>query len=67
MLVSQTLNGVLLPVILVVMLRLVNDRRLMGRYANGRVANVVSYVIVAALIALTALLIVTSLFPGALQ
>jgi Mn2+/Fe2+ NRAMP family transporter len=67
MLVSQTLNGVLLPVILVVMLRLVNDRRLMGRYANGRVANVVSYVIVAALIVLTVLLIVTSLFPGALQ
>ena len=28
---SQTLNGVLLPVILVVMLRLINDRRLMGQ------------------------------------
>jgi NRAMP (natural resistance-associated macrophage protein)-like metal ion transporter len=66
MLISQTLNGMLLPLILIVMLRLVNDRSLMGRFANGRAANAVSYVIVAALIALTALLVVTSLFPGAL-
>ncbi len=66
MLLSQTLNGLLLPVILVVMLRLVNDRRLMGRFANGRLANAVSYVIVAALIALTAILIFTTLFPKAL-
>jgi Mn2+/Fe2+ NRAMP family transporter len=64
MLVSQTLNGVLLPVVLIVMLRLVNDRRLMGRFANGRAANVLSYVIVAALIALTGILVITSVFPG---
>jgi Mn2+/Fe2+ NRAMP family transporter len=66
MLASQTLNGVLLPVILVVMLRLVNDRRVMGRFANGRVANVVSYGIVAILIALTGILLVTSVAPGVL-
>ena len=66
MLASQTLNGVLLPVILVVMLRLVNDRRLMGRFTNGRVANVVSYGIVAILIALTGILLVTSVAPGVL-
>ena len=66
MLASQTLNGVLLPVILVVMLRLVNDRRVMGRFTNGRVANVVSYGIVAILIALTGILLVTSVAPGVL-
>ena len=66
MLASQTLNGVLLPVILVVMLRLVNDRRLMGRFANGRTANVVSYAMVAVLIALTGILLVTSVAPGIL-
>jgi len=66
MLVSQTLNGILLPVILLVMLRLVNDHRLMGRFVNGRVLNSVTAVIVAALIALTAILVVTTVFPGAL-
>jgi Mn2+/Fe2+ NRAMP family transporter len=66
MLASQTLNGVLLPVILIVMLRLINDRRLMGRYANGRIANILSYAMVAVLIALTGILIVTTVFPGAL-
>jgi Mn2+/Fe2+ NRAMP family transporter len=60
MLVSQTLNGVLLPLVLLVMLRLVNDRRIMGRYANGPVLNVISWVIVAALIGLTLLLILSS-------
>ncbi|MEI8132558.1 MAG: Nramp family divalent metal transporter, partial [Leptolinea sp.] len=39
MMLSQTLNGVLLPVILVTMLRLINDEYLMGKYVNGRVFN----------------------------
>jgi Mn2+/Fe2+ NRAMP family transporter len=60
MLVSQTLNGILLPLILLVMLRLVNDRRIMGRHANGPVLNVISWVIVAVLIGLTLLLILSS-------
>lgn len=63
MLASQTLNGVLLPVILIVMLRLVNDRRLMGRFVNGRLSNLLSYAMVVALIALTLILLVTSVFP----
>jgi Mn2+/Fe2+ NRAMP family transporter len=67
MLASQTLNGLLLPVILIVMLRLINDRRQMGRFANGRVFNAVAWTIVAALIALTAVLVVTSVFPGLLS
>ncbi len=66
MLASQTLNGVLLPVILIVMLRLINDRRVMGRYVNGRAFNILSWITVAILIVLTALLVVTSIFPGML-
>jgi Mn2+/Fe2+ NRAMP family transporter len=57
MMASQTLNGVVLPVILVVMLRLINDRRLMGDLANGRILNVLSWAVVAVLIGLTLLLI----------
>ncbi len=66
MLASQTLNGVLLPIILIVMLRLINDRRLMGKFVNGRVANAISWIAVVLLIGLTILLLITSVFPGAL-
>ncbi len=66
MLGSQTLNGVLLPVILIVMLRLINDKGLMGRHVNGPVLNVITWVSVVILIALTLILVVTSIFPGLL-
>ena len=64
MLASQTLNGVLLPVILVVMLILINDRRIMGRYANGRVLNLITGTMVVVLILLTLLLLALTLIPG---
>ena len=64
MMASQTLNGVLLPVVLIVMLRLINDRRLMGRYVNGRVFNALAWGTVVILIGLTVILIVTSVVPG---
>jgi Mn2+/Fe2+ NRAMP family transporter len=64
MLASQTFNGLLLPVILIVMLQLVNDRRLMGKFVNGRVFNGLAWVLVVALITLTGALLVTTLFPG---
>ncbi len=67
MMASQTLNGILLPVILIVMLRLINDRLLMGRFVNGRVFNVLSWAFVAAMIALTVVLVITSLFPSLLS
>jgi Mn2+/Fe2+ NRAMP family transporter len=67
MLASQTLNGVLLPVILVVMLRLINDKRLMGGYVNGRVLNLITWTSVVILIALTLILVLTSFFPGLLN
>ena len=66
MLASQTLNGVLLPVVLIVMLRLINDKRWMGKYVNGRIFNVIAWGIVGLLILLTVILIVVSVFPGLL-
>lgn len=64
MLASQTLNGVLLPVVLLVMLRLINDRSLMGKYVNGRMVNALTWAMVVVLIVLTVILVVTSLLPG---
>lgn len=66
MLASQTLNGVLLPVILIVMLLLINNKRLMGYFVNGRIFNLLAWVTVVILIALTVILLVTSTFPGLL-
>jgi Mn2+/Fe2+ NRAMP family transporter len=66
MMTSQTLNGVLLPVILIVMLRLINDRKLMGRFANGRVFNAIAWTTAVVLIVLAAILIGTTVLPAAL-
>ncbi len=64
MMASQTLNGVILPIVMVVMLRLVNDRGLLGRYANRGLYNVLAWAIVIVLIALTIILLAAALFPG---
>ncbi|MBI3003248.1 MAG: divalent metal cation transporter, partial [candidate division NC10 bacterium] len=41
MVASQVLNGILLPGILVLMLRLINDREVMGTYVNSPLFNLV--------------------------
>jgi NRAMP (natural resistance-associated macrophage protein)-like metal ion transporter len=60
MFLSQTVNGILLPIVLVIMLRLVNDVEVMGEYVNTRRMNIVTWFTVAVLILLTALLLVSS-------
>ena len=40
---SQVLNGVLLPVVLVLMLILINNRRIMGTYVNGVSFNIIAW------------------------
>ncbi|HVF11127.1 MAG TPA: Nramp family divalent metal transporter [Abditibacteriaceae bacterium] len=61
MLVSQDVNGVLLPIVLVFMLRLINDRRIMGEYVNSRMSNVVAWGSVALLTLLTIVLLISSI------
>lgn len=59
---SQVVNGVLLPLVLVFMIKLVNNRELMHEWTNPRLYNVVAWVAVAVLIAMTAVLIGTSVY-----
>lgn len=59
MYVSQIINGVVLPVILVFMLILINNKKLMGTHVNTKGYNVLSYVTVAVLIVLTIAYLVT--------
>jgi Mn2+/Fe2+ NRAMP family transporter len=54
MLISQVVNGLVLPVVLVFMLILINSSKLMGKYKNGKLFNAVSWVTVAVLTVLTA-------------
>jgi Mn2+/Fe2+ NRAMP family transporter len=60
MFLSQTINGILLPIVLVIMLKLVNDRTIMGEYVNSKRMNIITWITVSILILLTVLLVVTS-------
>ena len=60
MFISQTINGILLPFVLIIMLKLVNNREIMGEYVNSRRMNIVTWITVAILILLTVMLVVTS-------
>ena len=58
MLVSQVINGILLPFVLIFILLLVNNRELMGSRVNGRLYNGFSWLTVLILIVLTLILLV---------
>jgi len=60
MVVSQVANGILLPVILWFMIKLINDRRLMGDHANSLTWNVISWATIVAVTAMTIGMVVTS-------
>jgi NRAMP (natural resistance-associated macrophage protein)-like metal ion transporter len=50
---SQVLNGVLLPPVLIYMLLLINKDRLMGKYVNSRLFNVIAWTTTVIIIVLT--------------
>jgi Mn2+/Fe2+ NRAMP family transporter len=60
-LVSQNLNGILLPIILVFMLKLVNNPRIMGRHVNPTWLNLVAWTLTALVTLLTAILFGTTI------
>jgi len=53
MVLSQAVNGVLLPFLLIFMMVIINDRRIMGRHVNGRVYNAIGWTTVVVVISLT--------------
>ncbi|NJD62904.1 MAG: divalent metal cation transporter [Deltaproteobacteria bacterium] len=61
---SQVANGILLPFVLVFMLKLVNDRELMGDYVNSKAFNGIAWTTTVVMIVLTAFLVVVTIFPG---
>jgi Mn2+/Fe2+ NRAMP family transporter len=61
---SQVANGILLPFVLIFMLKLVNDRELMGDYVNSKAFNGIAWTTTVVMIALTAFLVIVTIFPG---
>ena len=64
-LVSQNVNGLLLPIVLVFILKLAGDRRIMGDHANGRVSQVIGIGTAIGASALSIGLVAITLFGGA--
>lgn len=58
---TQVINGILLPPVLIFMVLLASNKTIMGKYANSRWYNAVTWLFTAMLIALTALLLAASL------
>ncbi len=61
--VAQVINGILLPILLVFILRLVNDRRIMGQYTNTLAKNIIAWATVVTLIGLTVLMLASVILP----
>lgn len=61
MYVTQVINGIVLPVVLVFMLKLVNDPAIMKEHTNGRIFNSVAWISVVILIFLSLLTIALTL------
>ena len=59
---SQILNGMLLPVVLICMILIVNNKKIMGKYVNKPLNNIIGWTATIILVALSLILIVMPLF-----
>ena len=60
---SQVLNGVLLPVVIILMLMLINRKDLMGEYKNSRLWNIIAWATSIIVIGMT-LVMLWGMIPG---
>ena len=64
LIVTQVINGVLLPVVLIAVLKLVNNRELMGTHVNGPIYNIAAWLTTVIVSLLSIMVIVSTLFPN---
>ena len=62
LIVLQDLNAAMLPILLVFIILLVNNRRLMGRHVNKLGFNIISWATVVVITALIVLLLLSTIF-----
>lgn len=58
---SQRFNGIMLPVVLICMMLIVNDKEIMGGHTNKKAMNVLGWITIVLLIGLSVTMVVTSL------
>jgi NRAMP (natural resistance-associated macrophage protein)-like metal ion transporter len=61
---SQVFNGALLPIVLILMLLLVNNKRLMGRWTNNPAFNAIAWAVVVTVAVLTVISTTQIIFPS---
>ena len=64
LIVTQVINGVLLPVVLIAVLKLVNNRELMGTHVNGPIYNIAAWLTTIIVSLLSIMVIISTLFPN---
>ncbi|MFA7654374.1 MAG: divalent metal cation transporter [Candidatus Magasanikbacteria bacterium] len=60
MVLSQDINGILLPFILLFVMKIINDRRIMGEHVNKPIGNIISWLTIVGILVATAALLVIS-------
>jgi len=61
---TQVINGMLLPVVLVCMILLVNNKKIMGEYVNKPINNIIGWGAVTVLVVLSLVLLLMPIFTG---
>lgn len=64
MFLSQVVNGAVLPFVLMFMIKLINDKNLMGSYVNGPLFNIIAWITVVIMIVLTIIMTIDMAVPG---
>ena len=60
MILSQDVNGILLPFILIFVMKIINDKRIMGEHVNKPVGNIIAWLTIAGIILATVVLVASS-------
>lgn len=64
---TQIINGMLLPVVLICMMLMVNNKEIMGKYVNNILKNVIGWTTISILISLTAILTFSPLIKSLIK
>lgn len=67
MFISQVINGAVLPFVLFFILKLINDKSLMGSYVNGPGFNIIAWLTVGIMVTLTMIMTMDMAVPGLLS
>jgi len=62
---SQVINGLVLPFVLIFIIKIINDKEIMGEHVNSTFANIVSYATIILLIAITLTMVASTIVGGA--